>query len=250
MSNPNASSSTPRHTPDFEQIKHCAESWSATEVLQWSFETYDRNVAIASAFGAEGIVLIDLAAQVCPQPRIFLLDTSFLFPETYRLITQVEQRYQLVVERVLSALTPEAQAEVCGPELWRRNPDLCCLIRKVEPLRRKLAELQAWMTSIRRDQTPTRAAVKKIDWDSQFSLVKINPLADWTPEMIWRHIHSRRLPYNPLHDRHYPSIGCTHCTRAVACGEDSRAGRWPGFNKQECGLHAVLLDANSSASSD
>jgi phosphoadenosine phosphosulfate reductase len=182
--------------------------------------------------------LVDVAAQVWKQPRIFLLDTSFLFPETYRLVEQVEQRYQISVERVLPSLTPESQAEICGPELWKRDPDLCCQIRKVEPLRRKLAELRAWTTSIRREQTPARAQATKIEWDAQFSLVKINPLADWTQEMVWQYIRAQRLPYNPLHDLHYLSIGCTHCTRAVQPGEDARAGRWPGFAKQECGLHA------------
>jgi phosphoadenosine phosphosulfate reductase len=162
------------------------------------------------------------------------------------LVEQVEQRYRLSIERILPGMTPETQAELCGPELWKRDPDLCCLIRKVEPLRRKLADLRAWITSIRRDQTPARAQAKKIEWDSQFSLVKINPLADWTHEMIWQHIRSRQLPYNPLHDLHYPSIGCTHCTRAVVPGEDPRAGRWPGFAKQECGLHTPLREAHSS----
>jgi phosphoadenosine phosphosulfate reductase len=126
-------------------------------VLQWAFESYGRDVAVATAFGAEGIALIDIAVQAWTRPRVFLLDTAFLFPETYRLIEQVEQRYGLSVERVLPSLTPEAQAETCGPELWKRDPDLCCLIRKVEPLQRKLAQLRAWTTSIRREQTAARA---------------------------------------------------------------------------------------------
>jgi phosphoadenosine phosphosulfate reductase len=232
------------------QVQARAENWTAEQILQWSFETYGRDVAVATAFGAEGIALIDIAAQVWPQPRIFLLDTSFLFPETYRLIDQVEQRYGLSIERILPSLTPEAQAELCGPELWKRDPDLCCLIRKVEPLQRKLAELRAWITSIRREQTPSRAQAKKIEWDSQFSLLKINPLADWTHEMVWQYIRERQLPYNPLHDLHHPSIGCTHCTRAVEPGENPRAGRWPGFNKQECGLHAANLQSHPSRSRD
>ena len=228
-----------------EQIQVQAEDWSAEQVLQWAFETYGRDVAIATAFGAEGIALIDIAAQVWPTPRIFLVDTSFLFPETQSLIEQVEQRYQLSVERIVPSLTPEAQAEVCGPALWERDPDLCCLLRKVEPLRRKLAELRAWTTSIRREQTAARAHAKKIEWDSQFSLIKINPLADWTHEMVWQRIRTRNLAYNPLHDLHYPSIGCTHCTRAVAPGENPRAGRWSGFVKQECGLHLPNREASS-----
>ncbi len=238
------------HQVAFEHLQVRAESWTAEQVLQWAFEAYGCDVAIASAFGAEGIVLIDLAAHVWPRPRVFLLDTSFLFPETCRLIEQVERRYGFSVERVLPSLAPEAQAELCGAELWKRDPDLCCLIRKVEPLQRKLAELRAWTTSIRREQTPARAQAKKIEWDLQFSLVKINPLADWSHERVWQYIRARQLPYNPLHDLHYPSIGCTHCTRAVEPGENARAGRWSGFAKQECGLHASKREAPLSPPRD
>ena len=233
-----------------ERIQSQAELWTTEQVLRWSGETFGRDVAIATAFGAEGIVLIDLAAQIWPCLHVFLLDTSFLFPETYSLIEQVERRYEISVERVTSGLAPETQAAVCGPELWKSDPDLCCLIRKVEPLQRKLSCLRAWTTSIRREQTPVRAQARKIEWDSQFSLVKINPLAEWTNEMVWQYIRAHQLPYNPLHDLGYPSIGCTHCTRAVAPGEHPRAGRWPGFAKLECGLHAPQNNVVSSTSRD
>jgi len=243
---PETDIASPNRKASLPQIQHQAEIWTAEQVLRWAFETYGHQVAIATAFGAEGVVLIDIAAHVWPNARIFLLDTSFLFAETYRLLEQIEQRYGLSVERVHAAVTPEAQAEMCGAELWKRNPDLCCLIRKVEPLQRKLAELQAWITSIRREQTPARAHAAKIEWDEQFSRVKINPLAEWTHEMVWQRIRARQLPYNPLYDLNYPSIGCTHCTRPVTPGENPRAGRWPGFAKQECGLHAPRPQARCS----
>jgi phosphoadenosine phosphosulfate reductase len=142
------------------------------------------------------------------------------------------------VEKLKSDLTPEEQERLYGTALWSRDPDACCNLRKVEPLRKKLSGLRAWVTSIRREQTPARASALKVEWDAKFHLVKINPLADWTTGKVWRYIHDHNLSYNPLHDRGYPSIGCTHCTRSVQPGEDARAGRWPGFNKTECGLHA------------
>jgi phosphoadenosine phosphosulfate reductase len=124
-----------------------------------------------------------------------------------------------------------------GEALWKTQPDVCCNLRKVEPLSRKLAELQAWLTGIRRDQAPTRANTQKVEWDARFNLVKLNPITDWTQDEVWSYIRDRDLDYNPLHDRNYPSIGCTHCTRPVADGEDPRAGRWAGTGKVECGLH-------------
>src|SRR5262249_22751169 len=194
-------------------------------------------VAIASGFGVEGMALIDLASHVNRSFRVFTLDTEFLFPETYELMDRVEKRYGIHVERVYSSLTPEEQARTHGAELWRHDPDLCCSLRKVEPLKEKLAELRAWVTAIRRQQTNARAAARKIDWDHKFQLVKINPIADWTSEMVWSYVCKHDIPYNVLHDQNYPSIGCTHCTRAVRSGEDARAGRWAGFAKTECGLH-------------
>jgi phosphoadenosine phosphosulfate reductase len=207
--------------------------------LRWAFVTFGGYVEIASGFGPEGVVLIDIAARVQPEFRVFTLDTDFLFPETYKLMEQVEQRYGIKVERLKSALTPEDQQQLHGPALWSRDPDACCNLRKVEPLRKKLSRLRAWVTSIRRDQTPERAGALKVQWDAKFHLVKINPLADWTAKRVWHYIHDHDLPYNPLHDRGFPSIGCTHCTRSIQPGEDARAGRWSGFNKTECGLHSA-----------
>ncbi len=214
-----------------------AESWSAEQVLRWGFERFGRDIAVASGFGAEGMVLIDLAARTKGGLRVITLDTGFFFPETYALIEKVEQRYGIRVERLRPKLTPAEQAQVHGEALWARDPDRCCLLRKVEPLKQKLNELAAWVVAIRRDQTAARAHVAKIEWDSRFGLVKLNPLADWTHRQVWEYIRTHDVPYNALHDQSYPSIGCTHCTRPVTAGEDLRAGRWAGFSKTECGLH-------------
>jgi phosphoadenosine phosphosulfate reductase len=232
---------------ELEKVQAAAEAWAPEEVLRWAFDRFGRDVAISSAFGAEGMALIDIASRVQPDFRLFTIDTEFLFPETYNLMDQVEERYGIRIEKVYSVFSPEEQERIHGAALWSRDPDRCCHLRKVEPLRQKLAELRAWITSIRRDQTPDRASARKIEWDNKFGLVKINPLADWSSKDVWRYIQARNLPYNPLHDRHYPSIGCTHCTRAIAPGEDPRAGRWSGFAKTECGLHAKDLPAGTQA---
>ena len=224
-----------------------AEAWSAEDVLRWAAAEFGNAMEIASAFGAEGIALLDMAAGIFGDLRVFILDTGFLFPETLALIARVEQRYGIRVQRIIPGITPEQQAELYWPALWGRDPDLCCNLRKVEPLRRKLSGLRAWVTSIRREQTPARRHIGKVEWDSKFNLVKINPLAGWTGEMVWAYIRKHRLDYNPLHDRNYLSIGCTHCTRPVRIGEHQRAGRWPGFAKQECGLH---LESAQSAPRD
>ena len=216
-----------------------AENWTPQRVLAWAFDTFGNDVAISSAFGAEGMVLIDMASRVRKDFRLFTIDTEFLFSETYGLMDRIEQKYEIRIERVLSLLSPEDQERLHGEALWARDPDQCCNLRKVEPLRRKLSELRSWITSIRRDQTSFRREARKIEWDVKFGLVKVNPIADWTSKQIWRYLHDHDVPYNPLHDKHYPSIGCTHCTRAIRPGEDARAGRWPGTTKTECGLHMI-----------
>ena len=229
------------------ELQLLAESWSPQHVLNWAFETFDKNVAISSAFGAEGMVLIDMASRVRKDFRLFTIDTEFLFPETYNLMDQIEQRYGVTIEKVYSQLSPDEQERHHGAALWSRDPDLCCNLRKVEPLRRKLGELRAWTTSIRRDQTSARAWAHKIEWDAKFGLVKVNPIVDWTSKQVWRYIRQHDVPYNALHDQNYPSIGCTHCTAAVRPGEDPRAGRWPGLAKTECGLHVIEPAPSHSA---
>jgi phosphoadenosine phosphosulfate reductase len=231
---------------EVKKLQIAAETWRPDRVLAWAFDTFGEAVAISSALGAEGMVLIDIASRVRPNFRLFTLDTEFLFPETYNLMDQVEQRYGITIDRIYPLNSPEEQERVDGPALWQRNPDLCCNLRKVEPLQRKLGELRAWITSIRRDQTATRAGVGKIEWDEKFGLVKINPIADWSSKRVWQYIREHDVPYNALHERNYPSIGCTHCTRAVRPGEDPRAGRWAGSSKTECGLHVIQAAVQSA----
>ena len=222
---------------EFQQIQQQAEEWNAEQVLRWAVEQFSRDIALASSFGAEDQVLLDLASKLATPLRVFTLDTDFLFPETYRLIRASELNYGVKVERAKSALTPQQQEEQYGPALWSRDPNQCCDLRKVVPLKTKLGELRAWVTGIRRDQAPTRANARKIEWDQRFGLVKFNPMADWTWDQVWAYVRANNVPYNPLHDQNYPSIGCTYCTRQVMPGEDLRAGRWAGQQKIECGLH-------------
>jgi phosphoadenosine phosphosulfate reductase len=225
------------HTLEAAKAPVGAEDWDAGQVLAWGFAQFRPHIAIASSFGLEDVALIDLAARMEQGFSVFTLDTGFLFPETYDLIERVERRYGIEVERIQPEMSPDEQADLHGASIWQRNPDLCCRIRKVEPLRHKLGTLRAWVTGIRREQSPTRSNVQKIEWDANFGLLKLNPLADWSLGQLWDYVRERDVPYNPLHDRSYPSIGCTHCTRAVEPGEDPRAGRWSGFGKTECGLH-------------
>lgn len=221
-----------------DEVKIAAEMWPAEKVLQWAFDKFHTNIEIASAFGAEGLVLIDIAVRVRPQLKIFTIDTGYLFSESMALASIVEQRYGVSVQHVRASVSPERQAQLYGEALWRRDPDLCCSIRKVEPLKVRLSSLKAWVTAIRRDQTPGRKNAGKVEWDSNHGLVKVNPLADWSHEQVWSYIRKHELTYNPLHDQGYPSIGCTNCTRPVLQDEGPRAGRWSGFSKIECGLHS------------
>jgi phosphoadenosine phosphosulfate reductase len=221
------------------EVPLTVERWTPQQVLSWAFASFGNEVAISSAFGAEGMVVIDMASRLRKDFRVFTIDTEFLFPETYSLMDKIEQKYEIKIERVFSLLSPEAQERAHGAALWARNSDQCCNLRKVEPLRRKLGELHAWITSIRRDQTSFRQSARKVEWDAKFGLVKVNPIADWTSKQVWSYLRDHGVPYNSLHDQNYPSIGCTHCTRAVHPGEDPRAGRWPGTGKTECGLHMI-----------
>ncbi len=213
------------------------ESSRPEEILEWAFDEFGAGIAIATGFGAEGLVLIDIALGINEKPDIFFLDTEFLFPETYELRDRLEDRYGIRIRAVTGEHSSEAQERLFGPQLWEANPDLCCRLRKLEPMKEALSGLAAWVTAIRRDQSYSRASAQPVEWDHQWGLVKVNPLVRWTRERIWDYIKLKNLPYNPLHDRGYPSIGCTHCTSSVTGSEDERAGRWRGHKKTECGLH-------------
>ena len=183
------------------------------------------------------MALLDMAVKIEPEVNVFYLDTGFLFPETYSLLEQTKQRYGIEPVAFRSRWSPRDQAHEFGEELWKHNPDLCCEIRKVEPNLRALDGKRAWIAGLRRDQASTRRSLKVVEWDDRFGLVKLNPLAAWTETQVVEYINANDVPYNPLYDKGYPSIGCMQCTRAVKPGEDPRAGRWANSSKIECGLH-------------
>ena len=226
-----------------EDIQAWGESLDGSEpqsVLGAAVARYRPRIILACSFGAEDVVLVDMLHRIDPSIGLFYLDTDFLFPETYATRDRIIERYELKpvqVQGVKSLLTPERQAEQHGEALWTSNPDMCCQLRKVEPLRRILDGYDAWITGIRREQSPTRAKAMPIEWDQSFQLVKVNPLVRWTWTDVWTYIKVYEVPFNPLHDQNYPSIGCTHCTKPVMPGDDLRSGRWQGRDKTECGLH-------------
>jgi len=223
-----------------DQIREAADRLEVATpeaVLAWALQTFGAGMSLASSFGAEDMCLVHMLCGLTDAPRVFYLDTGLLFPETYRLIEETRARYGLRPIRLTPLFTVEEQAETLGPALWSRAPDHCCGIRKVEPLAHFLRGEKAWITGIRREQTPARAHARVVEADPKFGLVKINPLVRWTNQDVWNYIHAHQIPYNPLHDRGYPSIGCWPCTSAVKAGEDPRSGRWKHFTKTECGLH-------------
>jgi phosphoadenosine phosphosulfate reductase len=209
------------------------------EILEWAVGEFQPRLTLACSFGGpSGMVLLDMVMGIDPTVEVFYLDTDFLFPETYRLRDLCEQRYGFKPIGYRSLLTPAGQAAQHGEALWARDPDLCCAIRKVEPNQRALEGKKAWISGIRRDQSETRRDIGIVEWDAKFGLVKVNPLAGWNEAQVWKYILEHDVPYNELHDRSYPSIGCTHCTKPVSQGDDPRSGRWQGTDKVECGLHA------------
>ena len=219
------------------QLPADVEQWAAERVLGWLLEQFPGKVALACSFQKEETVLLDMLFGLEPKARVFAIDTHYLFPETYAYWREVEQRYGTSIEVFEGPSQAELEA-VHGERLWERNLDLYLAIAKVAPLVTALGGLDAWISGIRRDQSPTRADVPKIGWDEQHELWKANPLADWTDEMCWDYIRARELPYNSLHDRGYASIGDTHSTQP---GE-GRAGRWAGTDKTECGIHTVASE--------
>ncbi len=219
------------------------ETATSLEILQWAADQFGSRLTFATGFGAEGCVVIDLIGRHRLPIDIFTLDTGLLFPETYDLWRRLEERYALTIRGVRPERTVDEQAMTHGPELWTRHADRCCEMRKVSPLVAELSGFDAWITAIRRDQTASRADALAVEWDPKFGLGKVNPLVRWTKKEVWSHLLRNDVPYNPLHDHGYPSIGCHPCTSAVAAGEDDRAGRWRGAAKTECGLHAPMVAA-------
>ncbi|MFK9090668.1 phosphoadenylyl-sulfate reductase [Bacillus salipaludis] len=215
------------------------ETKGARSVLEWAYHSYpEGEIVYASSFGAEAIVLIDLIQQVKPDAQIVFLDTGLHFPETYEVIDKIEARFPtLRIERKQPKVSLDEQAAEYGSALWKRDPNQCCQIRKVIPLKETLTAKQAWISGLRREQSPTRAGTEFINKDEKFENIKICPLIHWTWDEVWDYIREKDLPYNTLHDHQYPSIGCFPCTQPAGSDGDSRAGRWAGSGKTECGLH-------------
>jgi phosphoadenosine phosphosulfate reductase len=215
------------HLPDVEAM-------TPEQILAYLLEQFPGKVGLACSFQKEETVLLDMLFALEPKARVFAIDTHHLFPETYAYWREVEQRYGTTIER-FEGPSSEELAAAHGERLWERKPDLYLSIAKVAPLVRALGDLDAWVAGIRRDQSPTRADAPKVGWDEQHELWKANPLADWTDAMCWDYIRARELPYNPLHDRGYDSIGDAHSTQPGT----GRSGRWAGTGKVECGIHTV-----------
>ncbi len=222
---------------DWTEIAASLESKTPEQILEWATARFSPRLTMATAMGAEGCCLVAMLAKIGRPVRIFNLDTDYQFDETVETRSRLEEKYGIAIEAVHAKRTKaEIEAEF-GPDLWKRDTTLCCRIRKVEPLKETVEGYAAWISAIRRDQTADRASSAIVEWDPKFGLVKVNPLLNWTWKNVWSYIHTNDVPYNPLHDKGYPSIGCWPCTKPVAAGEDGRSGRWSG-EKKECGLHS------------
>lgn len=213
-------------------------------VVAWMLRRFaGRRLVMTTSFGMEGCALVDMVARHGQPVTVIYLDTMFLFPETYALRDRMIERYpHLEFVNRGTTLTPQEQADRHGPELWRSNPDACCRIRKVEPMRQALEGVDVWVTALTRSQSAERAALRVAEWDWQYQLLRVSPLAGWDRPRVWDYVRQHDVPYNELHERGYPTIGCTHCTIAVigaTVGEYTRAGRWSGTPKSECGLHQL-----------
>lgn len=216
------------------------EQSSPEHILAWAVNIYGAKLAFATAFGREGCVLLDMLANTVPngkQVYVFNLDTGYQFDETIKMAETIFQRYGILVDFVRSEESRMAMEARFGGVIYRTMPDTCCDLRKLQPLRRALSNKAAWISAIRRDQTPDRAKASIVEWDEKFGLVKVNPLANWSAQEVLDYIEKHDVPTNPLHELGYSSIGCYPCTRPIAAGEDERAGRWSSLPKLECGIH-------------
>ena len=217
------------------------ESKGALNVLRWAYDEYDADLVYACSFGVEGIVMLDLISKTKPTAKVVFLDTGLHFQETYTLIEDIKTRYpQLDIEMKKPALTVEEQADAHGEKLWERQPDRCCHMRKVVPLQEALSNATAWLSGLRREQSPSRSLTEFVNKDETFQSVKVCPLIHWTWTDIWDYVDKYKLPYNPLHDQGFPSIGCVPCTSPSDTTSGSRSGRWANQMKTECGLHQKI----------
>ncbi|WP_189245305.1 phosphoadenylyl-sulfate reductase [Streptosporangium pseudovulgare] len=211
------------------------EDAPALEIIRWAAATFGDRLCLTSSMS--DALLIDLVSRVKPGIDVLFIDTGYHFAETIGTRDAVRQVYDVNVIDVKPSRTVAEQERDLGPRLFGRNPDLCCYLRKVEPLNRALEPYLAWVSGIRRDEAVTRSDVKVVEWDTKRQMVKINPIARWTQDDVDNYMADNGVLINPLHYDDYPSIGCAPCTRQVAPGEDPRSGRWSGMAKTECGLH-------------
>lgn len=218
---------------------------SPQAIIRWAVDAFYPRLTMATAFGAEGCCIIHMLAKIEPRVRIFNLDTGYQFAETLQMRDRIRDRYGIEVELVQPELSVEEYEREHGGPLYRIRPDQCCYDRKVLPLKRAVVGYDAWISAIRGDQTAHRKAASIVQFDPKFGLIKINPLLRWTKVEVWNFIFEHRIPYNPLHDQNYPSIGCQPCTDPVPEGGDERAGRWAGTRKKECGLHVIEHEGGS-----
>jgi phosphoadenosine phosphosulfate reductase len=223
------------------------ESASTNEILRWAYEQFGRSAAIGTSFQGAGLVAIHHVVSAGLPLPVFTIDTGLLFSETLELKARLEDYFGIVIESLVPERTVEEQAQDIAPELWLSSPDLCCTLRKVEPLQKKLNQLDAWVVGLRREQSAGRAQIQilelyEFDKLREKNILKVNPLARWSRDEVWAYIRHHGIPYNPLMDRGFRSIGCFPCTRVVLSGQDDRAGRWTGFDKSECGIHTFLGD--------
>jgi phosphoadenosine phosphosulfate reductase len=215
------------------------------DILRWAWDNFGERAAIGTSFQGAGLVMIHHAVKAGIPLPVFTLDTQLLFPETLATQKRLEDFFDLKIESLYPDQTPEEQAAELGSELWKTRPDTCCTLRKVVPLQNKLNELAVWITGLRRQQSDTREKTRILelyhfDVLRDRYILKLNPMANWSREAVWAHIKENKIPYNPLHDQGYRSIGCWPCTRPTDAGENERAGRWTGFDKAECGIHTFL----------
>jgi phosphoadenosine phosphosulfate reductase len=231
-----------------EEVRAAADGFETAaleEILGWAWERFGERAAIGTSFQGAGLVMIHHAVKAGLPFPVFTLDTQLLFPETLETKRRLESFFELKIESLLPDQTPDEQAAELGLELWKTRPDTCCTLRKVVPLQRKLEQLAVWITGLRRQQSDTREKTRILelyhfDVLRDHYILKLNPMANWSREAVWAYIKANGIPYNPLHDQGYRSIGCWPCTRATASGENERAGRWTGFDKSECGIHTFL----------
>ncbi len=213
------------------------EKATPQEILRWTVDRFAPKFTMATAFGPEGMTILHMLAEIAPDTPVFNLETGYQFQETHDLREKVIARYGITVEYKLPDTTVQQYEAMHGGPLYKTNPNQCCFDRKLRVLHESAKGFHAWASAIRRDQSPDRAKAPIVGWDKKFQLVKVSPLANWTKKDVWNLIAAHDIPYNPLHDQGFPSVGCQPCTRAVGIGEDERAGRWSGFQKTECGLH-------------